>query len=120
MSNKPQVNLSRNQDSAVIVRNRTNASAQLAGKINHKDALLKMEQMLRTDVEDLDLSNRVKNLLRQQRILQLGHLANQSKKDLLRIYNFGPKSIDEVQRVLKHYNLTFSAMLPIKWPKFAK
>lgn len=102
---------------SVIYPKNNECSGTSAVKFSDEE-LSKLASKLRTHVNELELSYRVKRLLMRKRIHQLGHLARQTKTDLMRIYNFGEKSLQEVHVALAKHDLKLGEPLPIIWPKY--
>ena len=71
------------------------------------DELLKMRQMLKTKLTDLDLSVRALNCLKAAEVVTLGDLVKFSKTDLLKFRNFGKKSLTELDLLLESMRLSF-------------
>ncbi|MDB5204482.1 MAG: DNA-directed polymerase subunit alpha, DNA-directed polymerase subunit alpha [Candidatus Taylorbacteria bacterium] len=67
-----------------------------------KDAI---DDILKTRVESLDLSQRTTNALINANIRTLGGLARKKEKDLSEIEGMGAKGIGEVKKVLKEYDI---------------
>ncbi len=67
-----------------------------------------MRQLLMTQLVDLNLSVRALNCLKAADILIVGDLVKYSKADLLKIRNFGRKSLSELEDVVDKMGLTFS------------
>ncbi len=55
-------------------------------------------------IEDLDLNIRTANCLHNARIVYLHELLKKSDVDLLKLKNFGRKSLNEIKEVLQEYN----------------
>ena len=56
-------------------------------------------------IEDMGLSSRVNNILKKEGIITVGDLTKKDVFDLLRFRNFGPKSIGEIETILRQkYN----------------
>ncbi len=64
------------------------------------------DKMLEIPVEDLDLSVRSYNCLKRQGVNTLGQLIDYSESELVKIRNFGAKSINEVREKLNEMNLS--------------
>ncbi|MCD6160233.1 MAG: DNA-directed RNA polymerase subunit alpha [Kosmotoga sp.] len=65
------------------------------------------DSVLSRKIEELELSVRSLNCLKRDKINTIGDLANRSEADLLKIRNFGEKSMEEVKKQLKEkFNLT--------------
>jgi len=71
------------------------------------EELLKMRQMLKTRLQDMDLSVRALNCLKAAEVDTLGDLVKYSKNDLLKFRNFGKKSLTELDQLLDTMNLNF-------------
>jgi DNA-directed RNA polymerase subunit alpha len=63
------------------------------------------DDILKTRIEDLELSNRTFNALSNARIRTLGGLARKSENDLLEIKGLGKKGIVEIRRALGNFGL---------------
>ncbi|AKI97913.1 DNA-directed RNA polymerase subunit alpha [Kosmotoga pacifica] len=65
------------------------------------------DSILSKRIEELELSVRSLNCLKRDKINTIGDLVNRSEADLLKIRNFGEKSMEEVKKQLKEkFNLT--------------
>src|SRR3989339_393055 len=64
------------------------------------------EGILEMNVEDLELSARSLNCLKNAGLNTVGELIANSLSDLMKFKNFGAKSLDEVQEKLTEYKLT--------------
>ena len=71
------------------------------------EELLKMRQLLKTKLMDMDLSVRALNCLKAAELETLGELVKFSKNDLLKFRNFGKKSLTELDALLDKHKLTF-------------
>ncbi|NLO68518.1 MAG: DNA-directed RNA polymerase subunit alpha [Bacteroidales bacterium] len=71
------------------------------------EEVLHMRQMLKTKLTDLDLSVRALNCLKAADVETLGDLVAYNKNDLLKIRNFGKKSLTELEDLLKAMELNF-------------
>ena len=71
------------------------------------EELLHMRQLLKRKLSDLNLSVRALNCLKAANIENLGHLVEHNKNDLLKLRNFGKKSLAELEELLEGLNLTF-------------
>ena len=60
-------------------------------------------------IEALDLSERPSNCLRRERIQTVGELVQRTAEDLLKITNFGQKSLDEVTAKLDELGLSLAS-----------
>lgn len=68
---------------------------------------LKMRQLLKTRLVDMDLSVRALNCLKSAEVETLGELVGFNKNDLLKFRNFGRKSLTELDDLLAGLNLSF-------------
>lgn len=68
---------------------------------------LRMRQLLKTRLEDLDLSVRALNCLKAAEVETLGDLVVYQKSDLLKIRNFGKKSLTELEALMEEKKLEF-------------
>jgi len=71
------------------------------------EELLRMRQLLKTKLVDMDLSVRALNCLKAANVETLGDLVQYNKTDLLKFRNFGKKSLTELDDLLEKLNLSF-------------
>lgn len=71
------------------------------------EEILRMRQLLKSKLVDLDLSVRALNCLKAAEIETLGELVQYNKSDLLKFRNFGKKSLTELEALLDVKNLCF-------------
>jgi DNA-directed RNA polymerase subunit alpha len=69
--------------------------------------ILHMRKLLKTSLEDLDLSVRAYNCLKAAKINALGELVKYDTHELLKFRNFGKKSLVEIEELLQNKGLTF-------------
>jgi len=69
--------------------------------------ILHMRKLLKTSLEDLDLSVRAYNCLKAAKINSLGELVKYDTHELLKFRNFGKKSLVEIEELLQMKGLTF-------------
>ena len=69
--------------------------------------ILHMRKLLKTSLEDLDLSVRAYNCLKAAKINALGELVKYDTHELLKFRNFGKKSLVEIEELLQVKGLTF-------------
>jgi DNA-directed RNA polymerase subunit alpha len=69
--------------------------------------ILHMRKLLKTSLEDLDLSVRAYNCLKAAKINSLGELVRYDMNELLKFRNFGKKSLVEIEELLEDKGLTF-------------
>ncbi len=77
------------------------------GEEEFDEEVLKMRQLLKTRLVDLDLSVRALNCLKAADVDTLGDLVQFNKTDLLKFRNFGKKSLTELDDLLESKNLSF-------------
>jgi len=68
---------------------------------------LQLRKMLKTPLEDLDLSVRAFNCLKAAKINSLSELVQYEQEDLMKFRNFGQKSLSEIDQVLQERGLSF-------------
>ncbi len=69
--------------------------------------ILHMRKLLKTSLEDLDLSVRAYNCLKAAKINTLAELVRYDTHELLKFRNFGKKSLVEIEELLQDKSLTF-------------
>ncbi|HQX44190.1 MAG: DNA-directed RNA polymerase subunit alpha [Saprospiraceae bacterium] len=69
--------------------------------------VLHMRKLLKTPLEDLDLSVRAYNCLKAAKINSLGEMVKFDTHELLKFRNFGKKSLVEIEELLQSKNLSF-------------
>lgn len=69
--------------------------------------ILHMRKLLKTPLEDLDLSVRAYNCLKAAKINSLSELVQYETHELLKFRNFGKKSLVEIEELLQNKGLTF-------------
>lgn len=69
--------------------------------------ILSMRKLLKTSLEDLDLSVRAYNCLKAAKINSLSELVRFDTHELLKFRNFGKKSLVEIEELLQMKGLTF-------------
>lgn len=67
----------------------------------------RIANLLRTSIEDLNLSVRAYNCLKSANINSIGELVAKDEQDLLKFRNFGKKSLTELLEVIEEKNLQF-------------
>lgn len=71
------------------------------------EQLLQLRKVLKTPLEDLDLSVRAFNCLKAAKINSLSELVQYDQEDLMKFRNFGQKSLSEIDQVLHERGLSF-------------
>jgi DNA-directed RNA polymerase subunit alpha len=69
--------------------------------------ILQLRKVLKTPLEDLDLSVRAFNCLKAAKINSLSELVQYEQEDLMKFRNFGQKSLSEIEQVLTERGLSF-------------
>jgi DNA-directed RNA polymerase subunit alpha len=67
----------------------------------------RLAQLLRTPIDDLELSVRSVNSLKNSNIRSLGDLVRQTESQILQVKNFGKKSLQEIADLLEREGLNF-------------
>ena len=86
----------------------------VAEEEKEKDELPFSRHLLRK-VEELELSVRSANCLKNDNIIYIGDLVQKTESDMLRTPNFGRKSLNEIKEVLAGMGLTLGMNVP-EWP----
>jgi DNA-directed RNA polymerase, alpha subunit, bacterial and chloroplast-type len=71
------------------------------------ESTLQLRKILKTPLEDLDLSVRAFNCLKAAKINSLSELVQYEQEDLMKFRNFGQKSLAEIEQVLNERGLHF-------------
>jgi DNA-directed RNA polymerase subunit alpha len=66
-----------------------------------------VNKVLSRSVEDLELSVRSANCLKNAGINTIGELVRKTEAEMLKTKNFGRKSLSEIKDILSEYDLTF-------------
>jgi len=82
------------------------AAVAPGGEASAGDAA-KLAEMLRTPIDDLDLSVRSVNSLKNSNIRTLGDLVKQTESQILQVKNLGKKSLQEIATLLEKRGLAF-------------
>ena len=77
------------------------------GNEEFDEEVLRMRQLLKTKLVDMNLSVRALNCLKAADVETLGDLVQFNKTDLLKFRNFGKKSLTELDDLLESLNLQF-------------
>ena len=77
------------------------------GNQEFDEEVLHMRQLLKTKLIDMNLSVRALNCLKAADVETLGDLVQYNKTDLLKLRNFGKKSLSELDDLLEGLNLSF-------------
>ncbi len=86
----------------------SSASAQpgTSGDGSNSDAI-RLAELFRTPIDDLELSVRSVNSLKNSNIRSLGDLVRQTEAQILQVKNFGKKSLQEIAALLEKEGLNF-------------
>jgi DNA-directed RNA polymerase subunit alpha len=87
---------------------------QAAAEAEKKDELPFNKNLLRK-VDELELSVRSANCLKNDNIIYIGDLVQKTEADMLRTPNFGRKSLNEIKEVLSQMGLHLGMEIP-DWP----
>ncbi len=71
------------------------------------EQVLQLRKVLKTPLEDLDLSVRAFNCLKAAKINSLSELVQYEQEDLMKFRNFGQKSLSEIEQVINERGLHF-------------
>jgi DNA-directed RNA polymerase subunit alpha len=79
-----------------------------SGEVGEDDGIdseERMRKLLSTPIDELDLTVRSRNGLESKSVKTLGELVQMSENDLVKIPNFGKRSLQEIKDKLKDWNL---------------
>lgn len=71
-------------------------------------------KILSRSVEELELSVRSANCLKNAGITTIGELIKKTEAEMLKTKNFGRKSLSEIKDILNEYGLTFGMNVDVK------
>ncbi|MDR9373313.1 MAG: DNA-directed RNA polymerase subunit alpha [Schleiferiaceae bacterium] len=74
---------------------------------NYDEEILHMRQLLKTKLNDMELSVRALNCLKAAEVETLGDLVTHTKSDLMKFRNFGKKSLTELDELIESKGLSF-------------
>ncbi len=77
------------------------------GSDEFDEEVLRMRQLLKTRLNEMDLSVRALNCLKAAEVETLGELVTYHRNDLLKFRNFGKKSLTELDDLLANLKLNF-------------
>ena len=75
-----------------------------------------MNEMLNRSVEELELSVRSYNCLKNANIQTIGELVQKTEAEMLRTKNFGRKSLNEIKEILGNMGLSLRHADRPAWP----
>ena len=79
------------------------------------ESVLPFNRSLLKKVDELELSVRSANCLKNDNIVYIGDLVQKTEPEMLRTPNFGRKSLNEIKEVLTNMGLNLGQMIP-EWP----
>ena len=87
------------------------------GRVNSliKDVQAEYKDILLAPVDGLHLTDRITKCLTREKIKYVGDLVQRTERELLRIRNFGKRSLTEIKETLAAYNLSLNMKLS-EWP----
>lgn len=88
--------------------------------LSHQEELSERDKLLARGIEELDLSVRSANCLKNANINTLRDLVRKTEKEMLETKNFGRKSLEELQEVLGKLGLQFGMNVPERPPSRAE
>lgn len=91
------------------------AAAPVAGAVEDAPTDVMMNRNLLKKVDELELSVRSANCLKNDNIIYIGDLVQKSEPEMLRTPNFGRKSLNEIKEVLASMGLRLGMDIP-GWP----
>lgn len=77
------------------------------------DETIRIRQLLKQEIDSLNLSVRARNCLKSNNVFTLADLVKHSKSELLKFRNFGKKTFDELAEFLESYGLHFETDLSV-------
>ncbi|MFK7866584.1 MAG: DNA-directed RNA polymerase subunit alpha [Alphaproteobacteria bacterium] len=83
--------------------------------VEEQQAALPFSKHLLRKVEELELSVRSANCLKNDNVIYIGDLVQRTESDMLRTPNFGRKSLNEIKEVLSTMGLSLGMDVP-DWP----
>ena len=88
---------------------------EIDDKSKEEESEVKFNRNLLRKVDELELSVRSANCLRNDNIVYIGDLVQKSENDMLRTPNFGRKSLNEIREVLMQMGLNLGMDIA-DWP----
>jgi len=99
----------------VVRRNDPSGKAQEGKNLGTPQEHLTFDLAFLTRVDELELSVRTANCLRNDNIVYIGDLVQKTEAEMLRTPNFGRKSLNEIKEVLVQIGLHLGLEVP-GWP----
>jgi DNA-directed RNA polymerase subunit alpha len=91
------------------------AHAEIKDDKQEEQQILSFDPVLLKRVEELELSVRSANCLKNDNIIYIGDLVQKTEAEMLKTPNFGRKSLNEIKQILNELNLTLG-MIITDWP----
>ncbi|HLG94155.1 MAG TPA: DNA-directed RNA polymerase subunit alpha C-terminal domain-containing protein, partial [candidate division Zixibacteria bacterium] len=104
-----------NDHLSVLIK--TDRPVQMVEESELDEETARMRNLLKTRVEELELSVRSANCLRAAGIETLGDLVRRSEPEMLEFRNFGRKSLTELHEVLGDLGLSFGMDISRYFPE---
>ncbi len=76
-------------------------------EVETDEEVLRIRRLLRKPVDELELSVRSANCLKEARIRTIADLVHREESEMLKFKNFGRKSLNELNVILAEHNLSF-------------
>jgi DNA-directed RNA polymerase subunit alpha len=86
-----------------------------ADKRSEEEKILPFNRNLLRKVDELELSVRSANCLKNENIIYIGDLVQKTEQQMLKTPNFGRKSLNEIREVLAQMGLELGVNVP-NWP----
>jgi DNA-directed RNA polymerase subunit alpha len=103
------------QDQMALFVNFEDPAAKGKGAEDAEKEALPFDKNLLRRVEELELSVRSANCLKNEKVTYLGDLVQKSESDMLKTPNFGRKSLNEIKEQLANLGLRLGMEIPT-WP----
>ena len=101
------------QDQLSVFINFTHS--EIKEKSEDAQEVLSFDPVLLKKVDELELSVRSANCLKNDNIIYIGDLVQKTEIEMLKTPNFGRKSLNEIKEILTHLGLTLG-MIITEWP----
>ena len=91
------------------------AHTNTSESVEEEHDLLPFDPVLLKKVDELELSVRSANCLKNDNIIYIGDLVQKTETEMLKTPNFGRKSLNEIKEILTELGLTLG-MVVNEWP----
>lgn len=88
---------------------------EISDEVSDEQEVLPFDPVLLKRVEELELSVRSANCLKNDNIIYIGDLVQKTEAEMLKTPNFGRKSLNEIKQILNDLNLTLGMHVE-QWP----